>query len=225
MLCTKAEGETLRLLSIWVRTGGFRRGSSENKKKNDKKNNRDTAVVFEYTLLAVVVAAVVVSFYYTAVTGISPIPSSSTSRRKVLECLPKDLEGRILELGAGWGTLAFPLAYQFPECEVLALELSPVPWFFMYLRSRLFRRRNLRIRRMNFLRYPFEGAKAVVCYLHEEALATTRLKMENELEPGTLIISNTFAVPGWTPETVHRLDDSFCPNVYIYRVPEKAAVS
>ncbi|MCW9040785.1 MAG: hypothetical protein OQJ76_09860 [Rhodospirillales bacterium] len=44
--------------------------------------------------------------------------------------------------------------------------------------------------------------------------------LEAELEAGTLLISNSFDMPGWEPETIHRLDDSFCPEVYVYRVPE-----
>ena len=38
--------------------------------------------------------------------------------------MPEHLVGDILELGAGWGTLAFPLAALFPDNRVLAYELS-----------------------------------------------------------------------------------------------------
>jgi len=176
-------------------------------------------LIFEYTILFVVVTAVAVSLYYSWVTGISPIRSSRISRRKILDLLPEKLDGRILELGAGWGTLAFPLAAAFPESEVMAYELSPVPWIFMCVRHKLFSRGNLDIRRRNFLRENLGSASAVVCYLHGEALAKLRPKLEKEA-PGSLFLSNTFEVPGWTPEAVHRLDDSFCPHVYVYRVPE-----
>lgn len=176
-------------------------------------------MILEYFMLAAVVGSVAVTLFYTAVTGISPIPSSSISRRKMLTLLPIEIDGPILELGAGWGTLAFPLAKRYPRCVIHALELSPVPWLFMRARNLLFRYRNLKVRRVNFLRHSFKDAKAVVCYLHEEAFDKARPKLEAELEPGTIVISNTFIVPGWEPEGVYRLDDSFCPEVYVYRVP------
>ena len=59
----------------------------------------------------------------------------------------------------------------------------------------------------------------VVAYLHSEGLAKVRDKMERELAPGTLVLSNTFEIPGWTHEEIHQLDCSFCPQVYLYRVP------
>lgn len=45
--------------------------------------------------------------------------------------------------------------------------------------------------------------------------------MESELQAGTLVLSNTFDIPGWIPETIHHLEASFCPQVHVYRVPEK----
>ncbi len=43
--------------------------------------------------------------------------------------------------------------------------------------------------------------KAVVCYLHSEALKKLRPKLEHDLEPNTLVISNVFDISGWQPES------------------------
>lgn len=176
---------------------------------------------FEYSVLGVIVVGVVVSLYYCGVTGISTIPSSSISRDCILGNIPEDLSGTALELGAGWGTLAFPMAAAQPELQVVALELSPIPWMFMYIRDKLTGgRANISLLRRNFFKHNFDNASLVVCYLHSECLEKLRPKMEAELRPGTLVLSNTFTIPGWQPEAVHRLDDSFCPQVYVYRVPD-----
>ena len=108
----------------------------------------------------------------------------------------------------------------YPGNRILAYELSPIPWLFMKLRGLLFRRRNLDILRRDFRKASLDGVGLVVAYLHSEGLAKVRDKMERELAPGTLVVSNVFDIPGWTPEAKHRLDDSFCPQVYLYRVPE-----
>ena len=136
--------------------------------------------------------------------------------------LVPDGEGTLCELGAGWGTLAFPMAKHFQCSRVFAIELSPLPWLFMKLRHLLFRRSNLDIVRGNFLSHSLPNdIRVVMCYLHSEMLEKARPVLEKVLEPGTLVISNVFDIPGWEPEIIHRLEDSFCPQVYVYRVPDR----
>ena len=65
-------------------------------------------MLFEYAVLFVVLAGTSISLVYCGITGISPIPSSRLSRRFMMGLVPADLEGGICEMGAGWGTLAFP---------------------------------------------------------------------------------------------------------------------
>lgn len=178
---------------------------------------------FEYSVLAIVWTGFLVTTYYCVITGISPIPSSRISTNYIKDISPEQVVGDILELGAGWGTLAFPLAAQFPDNRILAYELSPIPWLFMKIRHLCFRHRNLNIFRRDFRKAPLEGVGLVVAYLHSEGLAKVRDKMERELAPGTLVISNVFDIPGWVHEAKHKIDDSFCPQVYLYRVPGKDA--
>jgi len=177
-------------------------------------------VIFEYVILVFVLCGVSISLIYCAITGISPIPSSRISKKFMLSLVP-DGEGTLCELGAGWGTLAFPMAKRFPRSRVFAIELSPFPWLFMKLRHLLFRRSSLAIVRGNFLSHSLPNdIRVVICYLHSELLEKTRPVLEQVLEPGTLVISNVFDIPGWEPEIVHRIEDSFCPQIYVYRVPD-----
>lgn len=179
-------------------------------------------MLFEYSVLAVVTVSCTLSLAYCVVTGISPVPSSRGSKAKMFTLLPVGFAGEVCDLGAGWGSLAFPLAHKFPQSNVYAYEVSPIPWLAMQLRRLLQYRGNLSVRRVNLLgkSFSFRGeTTAVVCYLHSEALAKLRPKLERDLRPGTLFISNVFEVPGWQPEQVHELDDAFCPQIYVYRVP------
>ena len=57
--------------------------------------------------------------------GISPTPTSPRVAQKLLEVLPNLHSGKIAEFGSGWGTLAFALARQFPQSEIIAIEISP----------------------------------------------------------------------------------------------------
>ena len=43
-------------------------------------------------------------------------------------------------------------------------------------------------------------------------------KLEAELRPGALVLSNTFAVPGWQPVATRTADDMYRSAVYLYRL-------
>ncbi len=176
-------------------------------------------MAFAVSVLAVEVATILVMLAYSLITGISPVPTSPRVRAAILATLPARLDGTVFELGSGWGTLAFPLARRFPDCRVVAIELSPVPWFFSRLRQSFFRLPNLTIRREDFFDASLAGASLIVCYLFPRGMERLRPKFERELTPGTLVVSNTFAVPGWRPSSVRRGADLDVSTVYVYRAP------
>jgi ribosomal protein L11 methylase PrmA len=59
-------------------------------------------------------------------------------------------------------------------------------------------------------------ATVVLCYLFPDALITLRPKLENELKPGTRVVTEAFSVPIWkesmTRETNHK-------HFYLYTMP------
>ncbi len=163
-------------------------------------------------------AAILITLVYTIRTGISPVPTSPRVRASLMATLPDELEGPVFELGSGWGTLAFPLARAYPQCPVEAYELSPVPWLVSLLRQLLTPCPNLTIHRQNFHRADLGQAALVVCYLYPGGMAGLRKKFESELSAGSFVVSNFFAVPGWTPAEVRRANDLYRSPVYVYRV-------
>jgi len=174
-------------------------------------------VFLQILLLSVFVIGLAVTFAYCFVTGISPVSSTWRSRRAILRHVPRHQEGTIYELGAGWGALAFPLARRCPKARVVAYELSPVPWLFMWIRRFLLGPRNLELVRRDFLRKDLSDAAFIVCYLHPQVLAPLAEKLDRELSPGATVISNTFDLPAWTPTLVEALEDLMCPEVFIYK--------
>lgn len=149
--------------------------------------------------------------------GISPMPSTSKAKKAILESSPSVVQGTICELGSGWGTLVLPLALRYPQCVVIGYESSPIPFFFSKIRACFSRRKNLILLRRDFFKESLSDAALVVCYLYPEAMRILRKKFEDELRPGTIIISNTFGIPGWEPIEVHIIDDMYKTKVYLYR--------
>lgn len=177
----------------------------------------NTPMIWMLALVACGVLAMLSIGAYTLRTGISPMPTTPRVRRVLLNALPARLEGAVYELGAGWGTLAFPLARRYPGCPVLAYELSPLPWLWCRLRQALARAPNLALRRKDFHRAHLGDAALVVCYLYPEGMERLRPKLEAELPIGALVVSNTFAVPGWSPVAVHRVGDLWASRIYVYQ--------
>ena len=171
----------------------------------------------DYVALFLALTAIAAVFAYAVRTGMPPTPTSPKVRAAMLAVLPDDLDGTILELGSGWGSLAFPLAHRFPACTVVGYELSPLPWLISRLRLMVDPKPNLRLRRADFRRVPLADATLVVCYLLPAAMAKLKPKLESELRPGALVLSNTFAVPGWQPLTTGKADDMYRSAIYLYR--------
>lgn len=165
-------------------------------------------------LLAIAVSLVVWSLK----NGISPMPTTPKVKSALFTLLPTDLKGTIYELGSGWGTLVFPLAKKFPSCQVVGLETSPVPFIISYLFLKILSISNAKLFRRDFFTVDLSEASLVVCYLYPEAMRKLKKKLEVELKPGCLVVSNTFAIPGWTYEKIIEIEDIYHTKVYLYKV-------
>jgi hypothetical protein len=144
------------------------------------------------------------------------MPTSRRVRAVLLELLPQDLEGEVHELGAGWDGLALALADALPRARVVAWEQSLVPWAVFRLRLALKPRPNVELRRRDFFEADLSGAGLVVCYLWTGAMARLAPKFEAELRDGAVVLSQTFALRGWTAETTRVVDDVYRTPVYRY---------
>lgn len=175
-----------------------------------------------YLLLLVLLLGAMLSIvFYSLRIGISPMPTTAKVRRHMLSLLPETQEGLLLELGSGWGTLAFALADHCPRARVVGFELSPLPYAFARLRLRLAPRPNLHFVRGDFFHAPFPEASAIVCYVHREAMRRLAARLRDELPPGARIVSNTFALRGWTPSRTLVTRDLYRTRVYLYEVPAR----
>lgn len=151
------------------------------------------------------------------------MPTAPKTKKILLDVLPKNIShGNIYEVGSGWGTLASPLAKLYPQCSIIAYETSPVPFWFSKCRFALMRHPNLQIIKRDFFQEPLNDAVLIVCYLYPEAMRRLKIKFEKELQPGTYVITNTFAIPGWKPELTREVPDLYHTKIYVYRIPLKS---
>jgi hypothetical protein len=150
--------------------------------------------------------------------GIGPNPSSAKQTRGIIEQIPTDTVGNIIDLGSGWGTLAIAIAKRFPQATVIGYESSPVPYLFAKVFAGMKRLRNLHFYRKNFLKVNLKDASVIVCYLHRGAMKRLGPKLMKELNPGTRVISNTFSLTELKPSRVIQIDDLFRTKIYCYTI-------
>lgn len=157
--------------------------------------------------------------YWTVKNGISPMPSSSKARHAITTLLP-EVTGPVYELGSGWGHLLWRLSKHYTDVPIIGIENSQVPYLFSKFLFFLFPVKNLSIVRKDFLKTSLEDASLIVCYLYPGAMKKLQEKFTKELRPGTVVISNTFALTKWKPERELVLPDLYHTKIYLYRVPD-----
>jgi hypothetical protein len=175
-----------------------------------------TTYVFAPVLLLCIAAAVSI-VAYTLRCGISPMPSSRRAAAILLKILRDNAVcGTVYELGSGWGTLAVTIARGLPQARITAIELSPVPYLFSKAYAAVCRCGNVTFVRKDFFTVGLEDADAVVCYLYRGGMERLADVLQRQAKPGTIIVSNTFALGRWNPAGVTGVGDIYRTNIYTY---------
>lgn len=129
------------------------------------------------------------------------IPSVPWMRRAAAEMLTRHAPAarRVVELGSGFGGLAFALARAAPDAHITGMERAAVPHWAARARLAASRRANLAFVHADVLEADLAPYDAAVCYLLPGLLA----RVVPRLAPGTVLISIAFPVEGRAPLEVY----------------------
>ena len=123
----------------------------------------------------------------------------------------------VVDLGSGLGGLLAFLARQRPDGRYVGVETAPLPFLLGWLRAQIGGGRYT-IRWNSLWKEDLRAFDVVYAYLSPVPMAALWLKVQAEMRPGTLFISNTFAVPSVEPCEVVQLDDLHHSKLYLYRL-------
>jgi hypothetical protein len=130
---------------------------------------------------------------YQAITGVPPMPSTSSESADVIALLQQanlPNQAIIYELGSGWGSLVIALARAFPNAAVHGIELSPLPYWVARFRTR--NMPNVFLQRGNFFKFDLRDAQAVTCYQMIKTMPRLADLFDQTLKPGTPVVALTF---------------------------------
>jgi hypothetical protein len=117
--------------------------------------------------------------------------------------LPADF--RFVDLGCGLGGTLVQLARDYPQARLVGVETAPLVFLAAWLRCLPYR--NCQVRYRSLWQEDLSGYDAVYCFLSPAPMADLWSKACREMHPGSLLISNSFEVPGVAPGEVIELND------------------
>ena len=126
-------------------------------------------------------------------------------------------QARVLDFGSGTGSMPIGLAGRHPEQQFDGIEAAWLP----YLRSRIRAAgiSNIHLMRGSFWDLDLSPYAAVYAFLSTEPMPRLWQKACREMQPGAVLISNSFRVPGVEPSQVLHVNDERETELLVYRIP------
>lgn len=168
-----------------------------------------TAVfLFLHVVFAILVFFLVIAF----VTGAPFVPSTNPTARAMIDLARITPGMRVYDLGSGNGKLLFLAAKE--GATAVGFEINPFLVLLSWMRTLASPYRNwVTTRWQNFWSADLSRADVVLVYLLPWRMEQLKNKLQKELKPGSLVISNSFIFPGWNILRQDRKN-----HTYVFRV-------
>lgn len=147
-----------------------------------------------------------------------PLYLSSQEVTKVLSSwLPKQHNFSFVDLGCGCGGLLKDLSQVQSNGSYYGIEAAPLPYLVSKLRNILFAPNNT-IKWGDFWKDDLTHYDVVYAYLSPVPMKSLWEKARQEMQPGSIFISNSFIVPDVSPEKSIKLNDFSGSTLYMWRI-------
>ncbi len=123
------------------------------------------------------------------------VPTPMSAVKKMLKLAKLKPGEKVVDLGCGDGRIVY-LANKLYQCDATGYELSPLIYFWAKIRQ-LFWRSHARVKFRNFKTEDLSKINVIFCYLLPACLKEAQKKFDQELAPGTRIISYAFPIGNW----------------------------
>jgi hypothetical protein len=148
-----------------------------------------------------------------------PLYLSSNKVWQALETqLPTEQPFSFIDLGSGIGGVLTHLAQTYPHGRYHGVESAPLPFLWSWLRIKLAGHPQCTVRWGSLWNCDLSQYDVVFAYLSPVPMDALWNKARQEMRPGSLFISNTFAVPEHPPQASITVDDLHHSTLYIWRM-------
>jgi len=148
--------------------------------------------------LLIVVFVVVLTAGYAGLSAAPWVPTRKGERASLAAKLKLKDGQTVYDLGSGDGSLLFTLAERFPNCRLIGLEISLLPFFISLVRRLigLSRYRNVRLLFRDLYRTDLSKADLVFAYLMPGCYARISRKFSKELKDSCIVVIEAWPIPG-----------------------------
>lgn len=122
-----------------------------------------------------------------------------------------------MDLGSGIGGVLTHLAAARPDGRYHGVEAAPLPYLVSRLRIKLGGVRNCKVQWGSLWSCDLGNYDVVFAYLSPVPMDQLWNKARREMRPGTVFISNSFAVPDHPPQDTITVDDLHHSTLHIWR--------
>lgn len=131
---------------------------------------------------------------------------------------PRGETFRFIDLGSGLAGTLCRLSRRFPKAHFEGVETAPLVFFASWLRC-LFRA-NCRVRYQSLWKVNLAQYDVVYCFLSPVPMPDLWKKARAEMRPATVLISNTFDIPGTTPTRIVEMKDWRDSKLFVWQMKE-----
>lgn len=144
--------------------------------------------------------------------------TNTTTETALATLLPTTPNARVIDLGHGFGATVLALARVRPDLAVEGIESAPVPFLVSWVRRLILGPANAKIRYGDFWRQSLAPYDLVYAFLSPAPMSALYDKAKAEMKPGSLLVSNSFAVDNVEPSETRVLEDGRRTKLYLYRM-------
>jgi len=102
------------------------------------------------------------------------------------------------DIGCGRGTLSLRVKKELPALTIRAVDNSVIRIFFARVKSKIFRR-NINFNTKDIFQTNLSDADVVFAYLWYDLMQPLEKKLQKELKPGSVVVTNTSHFQDWQP--------------------------
>ena len=128
----------------------------------------------------------------------------------------KGHQDRFIDLGSGTGAMLVGFSKMNPHVQCEGIEGA---WLtYCWSRWKALGIPNLKITYGNFWSRDLGQYRVVYVFLSTEPMSRLWQKATQEMQPGSVLISNSFQVPDVTPSEILRVEDARQTHLYVYAI-------
>ncbi len=143
--------------------------------------------------------------------------SSHEVTKALTTLLPKQRDFSFIDLGCGCGGLLKDLSQVQGNGSYYGIEAAPLPYLVSKVRNLIFAP-HVTVKWGDFWKNDLARYDVVYAYLSPAPMELLWQKACQEMQPGSMFISNSFTVPGVSPEKRLELDNCPGSTLYMWRI-------